>query len=143
MRNEQLVINNQGRLITNCSFLIGNWFVMDILKGVIKKSIIIILPAVIISIYFRWEKVPAGIIAGTLFGILNLRGLIRSVEGFIGSKRMRAIMMFSSVFRLLGLFAVIVALVYFKAVNILGLLFGFTVVFILILIEGMKVAKSE
>ena len=35
-------------------------------------------------------------------------------------------MMFSSVFRLLGLFVVIAALVYFQAVNVIGLLFGFT-----------------
>jgi hypothetical protein len=115
---------------------------MEILKGVIKKSIIIIIPAIAIAIYFKWEKAPAGILAGAIFGILNLRGLVRSVEGFISSKRVRGIIMFSSAFRLLGLFAVIVALVYLKAVNVFGLLFGFTIVFILILIEGFRVANK-
>lgn len=114
-----------------------------ILKGVIKKSIFIILPAVLIAIYFKWDKAPAGIIAGAVFGILNLRGLVRSVERFISSKKMKAIMMVTNIFRLFGLFVVIFVLMYFKMVNPLGLLFGFTVVFILVLTEGMKAANSE
>lgn len=114
-----------------------------ILKGVIKKSGIIILPAVLIAIYFKWDKVPAGILAGAVFGILNLRGLVRSVERFILSKKMKAVMMLTNIFRLLGLFAVIFFLIWKKLVNPIGLLFGFTVVFILILTEGLKAANSE
>ena len=116
---------------------------MDILKGVIKKSIILLFPAVIIAVFFKWEKVPAGIIAGGIFGILNFRGLVRSVEKFIASKKVKAIVLFSSIFRLLGLVAVLFVLIYFKAVDPLGLLFGFTVVFALILIEGLRVANSQ
>jgi hypothetical protein len=46
-------------------------------------------------------------------------------------------------FRLLALFAVIFFLIYYKVVNVFGLLFGFTVVFILILIEGARVSKGK
>jgi hypothetical protein len=116
---------------------------MDILKGVIRKSIILIIPAIIIAIFFEWEKVPAGILAGAVFGILNLRSLVKSVEGFIGAKKVMAILMFSSAFRLLGLFAVVTVLVYFKAVDVFGLLFGFTVVFLMILVEGYKAANKD
>ncbi|MBI4843365.1 MAG: hypothetical protein HY809_03445 [Nitrospirae bacterium] len=114
-----------------------------ILKGVIQKSGIIILPAVLIAICFQWDKVPAGILAGAVFGILNLRGLVRSVERFILSKKMKAVMMLTSIFRLFGLFAVIFFLMYKKLVNPFGLLFGFTVVFFLILTEGLKAANRE
>ncbi len=116
---------------------------MDILKGVIKKSIILLLPAVIIAIVFKWEKVPAGIIAGGIFGVLNFKGLVQSVERFISSKQVKAIVLISSIFRLLGLVAVIFVLIYFKAVNPFGLLFGFTVVFAMILVEGYRVASKE
>ena len=46
-------------------------------------------------------------------------------------------------FRLIFLGAAISALIYYKVVNVFGLLFGFTVVFILIMIEGFKVSKTQ
>jgi hypothetical protein len=115
---------------------------MEILKRVIKKSLFIIIPAAVISAFFEWKKLPLGIIAGGLFGILNLRGLVRSVEGFIGTERLTAKIIFLSMTRLFILFAAIFILIWFKIINVLGMLFGFTVIFVLILIEGMKVSKS-
>ena len=116
---------------------------MEILKGVIKKSLFIILPAAIVSAFFEWKRLPLGIIAGGVFGILNLRGLARTVEGFIGTEMPAAKIIFLSMTRLFILFTAIFILIWFKIINVLGLLFGFTVVFILILVEGMKVAKSQ
>jgi len=45
--------------------------------------------------------------------------------------------------RLMVLFAAIFFLVYYRIVNVFGLLFGLTVVFALILIEGARVSKSQ
>ncbi len=117
---------------------------MEILKRVIKKSIFIILPAIIISAFFiEAKKVPLGIFMGWLFGIFNLRTLTRKVEGLVGSEKATIKLVFLSMTRLLALFAAIIILVYYKIVNIFGLLFGFTVVSILILVEGAKVGKSN
>ena len=116
---------------------------MEILKRVIYKSIIIILLCAAISAFYEWKKLPLGIIAGGLFGILNLRGLVRSVEGFINSNMLSAKLILMSFTRLFILFSAIFILLWFKIINVFGLLFGFTVVFVLILVEGMKVAKSN
>ncbi len=116
---------------------------MEILKRVIYKSIIIILLCAAISAFYEWKKLPLGIIAGGLFGILNLRGLVRSVEGFINSNILSAKLILMSFTRLFILFSAIFILLWFKIINVFGLLFGFTVVFVLILVEGMKVAKSN
>lgn len=116
---------------------------MEILKRVIHKSIFIILPCAVISGFYEWKKLPLGIIAGGLFGILNLRGLVRSVEGFINSNMLSAKLILMSFTRLFILFSAIFILLWFKIINVFGLLFGFTVVFILILVEGMKIAKSQ
>jgi len=116
---------------------------MEILKGVIKKSLFIIIPTAIVSAFFEWKKLPLGIIAGGLFGILNLRGLARTVEGFIGAERPTAKIIIMNMTRLSVLFAAIFILIWFKVINAIGMLFGFTVVFVLILIEGMKVSKSS
>ncbi len=114
---------------------------MEILRGVIRKSIVIIFPAAIIASFFEWKKLPIGIIAGGIFGILNLRGLVKSVEGFIGAEGLTARILFLSMFRLLLLFSALTVLIWLKLVNVFGLLFGFTVVFALILFEGLRAGK--
>ncbi len=117
---------------------------MEILIRVIKKTIFIILPAIILSGYFiEPKKIPLGIFMGWLLGIINLRQLSRNVEGVFGSERATFKLLFMSMTRLIFLCAAIFALIYYKVVNIFGLLAGFTVVFVFILIEGAKVGKSQ
>ncbi|MBI4698112.1 MAG: ATP synthase subunit I [Nitrospirae bacterium] len=116
---------------------------MDILKGVFKKSIFLVITAAIISAFFEQKKLPLGIIAGGIFGILNLRGVVRSVEGFVGSESPSAGTVIFNMIRLLMLFAAIFLLVWYKIINIIGLLIGFTIIFILIIVEGIKAAKSK
>jgi ABC-type multidrug transport system permease subunit len=117
---------------------------MDILKGVFKKSIFIILPAMLMGGYFiEPQKIPLGIFMGALLGIVNLRQLSRNVEGFFGSQGGTAKLVLTGILRLLFLGTAISALIYYKIVNVFGLLFGFTVVFILILVEGFRVSKEQ
>jgi len=116
---------------------------LEIFRGVLKKSIFVILPAALISAFFEWQRVPHGILAGWLFGILNLRALTKNVQAFIGSERATAAIVALSIIRLVALLTAMALLIYFKVINIFGLIFGLTVVFILILIEGMIVANSE
>lgn len=117
---------------------------MDLLKGVFKKSIIVIIPAAVASaVYIDHRKAPLGILLGWLFGIMNLRQLTRNVKGLFGSEKATLKLLFLSITRLLALFAAIIVLVYYRIVNVLGLLFGFTVVFLFILIEGARAGRQE
>ncbi|GBD96718.1 MAG TPA: hypothetical protein ENG83_14720 [Nitrospirae bacterium] len=117
---------------------------MEILKRVIKKSIFIVLPATAVAAFFvESQKLPLGILLGWLFGIINLRQLTKNVEGLVGTGKATVKLVFLSMTRLLALFAAIFALIYYKTVNVFGLLAGFTIVFVLILVEGAKVGKSQ
>ena len=116
---------------------------MEIFRGVLKKSIFIILPAAVISAFFEWKRVPHGILAGWLFGILNLRALTKNVQAFIGSEKATSAIVVLSIIRLFVLLTVMALLIYYKIINIFGLIFGFTVVFILILIEGMRAGNAN
>jgi hypothetical protein len=111
---------------------------MEILKGVIKKSAFIILPAIVIAFFFESRKLPIGIFMGWLFGIYNLRALTRNVEGMVGAGKAAPRIIILNLLRLLVILTAIFFLVYYKVVNIIGLLIGFTVVFVLILVEGWK-----
>lgn len=117
---------------------------MEILKGVFKKSIYIIVPAVILTAFIvDPRKFPLGILMGWLFGLLNLRQLSRNIEGLVGTQKMTLKLVFLSMTRLLFLCTAIFALIYYRVVNVFGLLIGFTVVFVLILVEGAKVGKGN
>jgi len=117
---------------------------MELLKGVFKKSIFIILPSAALSaFYIDPRKVPLGILLGWFFGIMNLRQLTRNIRGLVGSEKATIKLLFLSMTRLLALFSAITILVYYKIVNVFGLLFGFTVVFLFILIEGARAGKQE
>ncbi|MBI4847389.1 MAG: ATP synthase subunit I [Nitrospirae bacterium] len=116
---------------------------MEILKRVIKKSIFIILPLAAISFFIESRRLPLGILMGWLFGIFNLRSLTRNVEGLLRPDKATAKIVVLNMARLLMLFTAIFFLVYYRVVNVIGLLIGFTVVFALILIEGWKVGKGE
>ena len=117
---------------------------MEILKRVIIKTIIIIIPAAILSyFYIEPQKVPLGILLGGLFGLFNFRQLTRNVTGLVGSEKATFKLVFLSMTRLMILFTAIFFLVYYRIVNVFGLLFGFTVVFALILIVGARVSKSQ
>lgn len=116
---------------------------MEIFRGVFKKSIFIIPPAVVISAFLEWKRVPQGIFIGWLFGILNLRLMTKNVKGLIGSQQATAKIVVLSIIRLAVLLAAMAFLIYYKAVNIFGLIFGFTVVFALILIEGMRAGNAN
>ncbi len=117
---------------------------MDILKKVIKKSIFIILPAIVISAFLvEPQKSPLGILTGWLFGLFNLRQITRNVKRLAGAEKAAGKLIFLSMFRLAALFSAIFFLVYYRLINVFGLLFGFTVVFVFILIEGARAGTGK
>jgi len=116
---------------------------MDLIRGVIKKSLFIIIPVSIFSLVYFDKKVFIGLISGWLIGIINLRQLAKNIHNFLGSTGARFKIISLSILRLSILFIAIFLLVYEKIVNIFGLLAGFTVVFIFVIIEGLKVAQKQ
>lgn len=107
-----------------------------------KKAIIIILVASALSAFIEPRRLPAGVFLGGVLALLNLRGLARGLENFIGTYRPAARLLFMSIFRLLVLTAVLALLIISRVASVLGLMAGFTIVFALLLAEGFKAAKE-
>ncbi len=116
---------------------------MELIKKVNRTSIIILIPLALISFFIEWKKLPVSILAGGILGLANIKGLAWGVEGLLGSHKANAKMVIFSMFRLLMLCIIISMLVYLKLVNIFGILIGFTVIFTLLIIEGLKYAKNS
>jgi len=117
---------------------------MELLKNVVKKSIFIILPAIVVSAFFADpQKMPLGMLTGWVFGLFNLKQLTKNVKRLAGAERAAGKLVFLSMIRLVALFSAIFLLVYYDLIDVLGLLFGFTVVFIFILIEGARAGTGR
>ncbi len=116
---------------------------MDIIKNITKKSLMVLVPVLIASAFIETRKLPLGIFLGWLFGIINFKGMTRNIEGMVDVHKAKIRLLIFSITRLAVLFTAIIALAYFKVINIIGLIVGFTIVFFFIVIEGLKAGQSQ
>ena len=108
-----------------------------------KKAAFIILPMAALSALIEPRHLPIGIIMGGVLGIYNFRGLNRGLANLLGTHRPAAKLTLMGIGRLLIVFSMIILLAVTGVVNLVGLLVGFTVVLILLLIEGVKASRQE
>ena len=116
---------------------------MDLVRKIQTSSLIVLFPLAALSAFLEWKKLPLSVIIGGALGLVNLRGLAWGVQGLLGTGKATGRMLFFSQFRIIMLFFVLAALVYLKLVNIFGILAGFTVVFSMVIIEGLKYARES
>ncbi len=116
---------------------------MDLIRKINKNSLTLLLPVAAVSALFEWKKLPVSILTGGALGLLNIKALAWGVQGLLGAYKPTAKMLFFSQFRLVILFLLLTLLVYLKLVNIFGIIAGFTIVFGMVIREGLKYSKEE
>ena len=111
------------------------------LKRIYKQGGIILLCLAVASAYFDWKKLPLSILIGGLLGLANLKGLAWGLRDFAATRPTGRVIFLSIVrFFVIGLILFIMALL--NLINFIGILIGFTVVFVLILKEGLRTARA-
>ena len=119
---------------------------MSLTRRIYKQAALILLPLAILSAfiqkYLNLEKLPFSIIIGGVLGLVNLRGLARSVENLVGTYRPTAKVVIFSILRLAMLAVILVTIIALRLVSIIGLMVGFTVVFFVIMKEGLRESKE-
>ena len=116
---------------------------MDLIHRIQKSSLIVLIPLAALSAFIEWKHLPLSVLIGGALGLVNLRGLAWGVRGLLGAEKATSRMLFFSQFRIIMLFFVLAAIVYLKLVDIFGILAGFTVVFSMVIIEGLKYARGS
>lgn len=116
---------------------------MNLIKRIYKQGILILLPLAAISAIFEWKKLPISILLGGILGLANLKGLAWGLKDFATSYRPSGKVIFLSLVRFFILAFLLFILALLKLINLLGILIGFTVVFALIIKEGLRVAKES
>lgn len=123
------------------------------IQRIYKQSIFIVVPLSLASIFFTgWDwRFSLSILIGGFVGMLNLRAIVWSVKTIFGfeeggtplvPQKAQTKMLVLSMFRLLIIFSILIILTIFKVIKVYGLLIGFTVVFIIIVKEGLIAAKK-
>lgn len=116
---------------------------MELFKRILKQSLIVSVIAIALSAALtRGIKFPLGVFVGSLAGIVNLRAIVRNVSSITGGQRITGRYIILSTFRLLGLFALLFILIWKGLADVFGILLGFTIVFVIIIKEGLKEARS-
>jgi hypothetical protein len=112
------------------------------LKRIYRSVLLILIPLAIASAFFEPKKMPAGVLVGGLLGLLNLRGMIWGLKDFGRLPRPSGKVIFLSMLRFFALAFILIVLVVERIVHPVGVLAGFTVVFVFVMVEGVRVSRS-
>ncbi|MEW6584730.1 MAG: ATP synthase subunit I [Nitrospirota bacterium] len=116
---------------------------MNLIKRIHKQGFIILPIAAAVSAIYEWKMLPLSILLGGLLGLVNLRGLAWGLKDFAKEARPSGKVIFLSMFRFIALAAILFTLALLKLINLIGVLIGFTIVFALILKEGLRAMKES
>lgn len=123
---------------------------INLIKRIHRQSLIFLIVAAAITTLIAaltditdWRKMPHSVLIGGLLGLANLKGLAWGLKDFATLHRPSGKLIFWSMLRFFVLAFILIALALLKLIDFFGILIGFTVVFVLILKEGLRIAKDS
>ncbi len=112
-------------------------------KRIYRLSALVLALAAVLAVFYDPKRIVMSAVVGGVLGLVNLRGLVRSVNGLLGARKAAGKMMALSFFRLIAIFLILLVLFKYGRVNPIGILIGFTVVFAVIMAEGLREARTR
>ncbi len=90
-----------------------------------------------------WRKLPHSVLIGGLLGLANFKGLAWGLKDFATLQRPSGKLIFWSMVRFFILSLILIVLAILKLINFFGILIGLTIVFALIIKEGLRAVKES
>jgi hypothetical protein len=122
---------------------------INLIKRIHRQALIFLIIAAAISTIIvavsgvaDWRKFPHSVLIGGILGLANFKGLAWGLKDFAELQRPSGKLIFWSMVRFFILALILVVLALLKLINFVGILIGLTVVFALILREGMREVKQ-
>ena len=94
------------------------------------------------KMWVNWRML-AGTMAGGVLALANLKGLSWGVTGLIGAEKATPKLVFFSFFRFMFLMLTLLLLLKLGLINPIGVLIGLTVVFTVLIMEGLGEANRQ
>jgi len=103
-----------------------------------KKTLAVIIFLCLGSIYYQSTKISLGIIVGGFLSLVNIRILTRIVESlFYQGIPSRSIIIVQYIVKMVLLFGILYIVVTYNLLNIIAFVIGFSIFFIVLLIENL------
>lgn len=118
---------------------------MEMVKRINRQAAVLLIVVALFSALFDWKRMPLGVLVGGLLALANLKGIHWGVNAMIRPETAsvaKGRLIVFSFFRLMVMFVVLAILLYLHLINIFGVLIGLTIVFVLILKEGLVASKN-
>ncbi|NTU42486.1 MAG: hypothetical protein HGA78_05445 [Nitrospirales bacterium] len=116
------------------------WEVM--VRSIYRQSAVVSLVcAVVALVAFDWRQ-SLGVLAGGIFGMVNLKGVVWAVTSLAGTQKAQAKMILLSMAKLFVMFSILLLLSVLGLIHPVGIAAGFTVVVVIILKEGWRTARQ-
>jgi len=123
---------------------------INLIRRIHKQALIFLIIAAAVTTIMAsltsvsdWRMLPHSVLIGGLLGLANLKGLAWGLKDFATLHRPSGKLIFWSMVRFSVLALVLIVFAIFKLINFFGVLIGFTVVFALIIKEGLRAVKES
>jgi hypothetical protein len=118
--------------------------IMDIMiKRISIQSLIAVSIAAVAALIFADIIFAFSIILSGTLGLLNFRGIVWGAKGLVGSEKPQFKMVVLTTFRMLIMFSLLLVFFILKILNLFGVLAGFTIVFVIIVKEGLMASRKK
>jgi hypothetical protein len=108
----------------------------------VAGSAALLLPLAALGGYLGGGKMALGVAMGGVMGLLNLLGMRRGLERFLGDGKSWGVLMLMGSGRLLLLMVAITVLALTRAINLGGFLAGYVAVLAVLIVAGLRTARS-
>ncbi len=118
---------------------------MEMVKRINRQAVVVLVIAALFSALFDWKRMPLGVLVGGALALANLKGIHWGVRALINpetANTAKGRLIVFSFFRLMLVFLILAILLYLHLVNVFGVLIGLTIVFVLIMKEGLVASKN-
>ena len=123
---------------------------INLIKRIHRQALIFLIIAAAITTLIAalteitdWRKMPHSVLIGGLLGLANLKGLAWGLKDFATLHRPSGKLIFWSMVRFFILSLILVVLALLKLINFVGIIIGLTVVFALIIKEGLRAVRES
>lgn len=123
---------------------------INLIKRIHRQALIYLVVASIVTTAIAaltaiadWRKLPHSVLIGGLLALANFKGLAWGLKDFATLQRPSGKLVFWSMVRFFILSLILILLAILKLINFVGILIGLTVVFALIIKEGLRTVKES
>lgn len=108
-----------------------------------RHAVIVTIASAALAALIEPRRLPVGVAVGGVLAIINIRGLSKGLYNLLSQPHPARRLFMAGTFRLMMLATVITLLAYYRLVDLLGLLAGFAVASMVLVIEGLGAVRRE